>query len=57
VIEIDSGMRRHLVHDGVALLSGLTFGLIVDSAVAAGLATLVFAVLFLVLDDRPSQQR
>jgi hypothetical protein len=50
-------MRRHLWADVVALVSGLTFGLIVDSAVAAGLATLVFALLFMALDDHPSRQR
>jgi hypothetical protein len=50
-------MRRHLLPNAVALLAGLVFGLIVDSGVAAGLATLVFAVLFMLLDDHPSQQR
>ena len=50
-------MRRHLLPDAVALLAGLTFGLIVGSAVAAGLATLVFALLFLIIDDHPRRQR
>jgi hypothetical protein len=47
-------MRRHLLSDAVALLAGLTFGLIVSSAVVAGLATLVFALLFRMID---AQQR
>jgi hypothetical protein len=41
----------------VALAAGLTFGLIIDSAVGAGLSTLVFAGLFTMLDDRPGSRR
>jgi hypothetical protein len=50
-------MRRHVLPNVVALAAGLTVGLIVDSAIGAGLATLAFACLFTMFDDRPDQHR
>ena len=45
-------MRRHLLPSVVALIAGLTVGLIVGSAVIASLATLFFATLWVGIDVR-----
>jgi hypothetical protein len=45
-------LKRHVLPNVAALAGGLTIGLIVGSAVGAGLATLVFACAFTVLQGR-----
>ena len=50
-------MKRHVLPNAGALVAGLAVGLIVDSAVAAGLATLVFAWLLASLIGQPGANR
>lgn len=50
-------LRRHVIPNVIAFAAGLSLGHIVDSALAAGMATLVFALLFAMLGDRPGRQR
>jgi hypothetical protein len=48
-------MKRHVLPNAVALVAGLAVGLVVDSAVAAGSATLVFAWLLAALVGQPGR--
>jgi hypothetical protein len=48
-------MKRHVLPNAAALAAGVAVGSIVDSAVAAGLATLVFAWLLATLIGQPGR--
>lgn len=54
---IRGAVRRHLLPNAVALLAGLTVGLIVGSAVAASLSTLVFAWIIALFDNHFEKQQ
>jgi hypothetical protein len=50
-------MRRHLLPSLVALIAGLTIGVIVNSAVVASLATLLFATVWVSIEPRVGGRR
>jgi hypothetical protein len=49
--------RRNLVTSLLALVAGLTIGVIVDSAIAASLSTLLFATVWVSIDVRANGRR
>ena len=49
--------RRNVVTSLLALFAGLTIGVIVDSAIAASLATLLFATIWVSIDVRAGGRR
>lgn len=50
-------MKHHVLPNAVALAAGVAVGLVVDSAIVAGLATLVFAWLLATLLAQPDRNR
>lgn len=50
-------MRRVVLPNAIALAAGVTVGMIVGSAVGAGLATLVVACLLTLRDDSARRRR